>query len=162
MNIKTRHKYFFISLIVAVVLASDAGAVFAEEKDSGSDKSSGGVKTWSFDYNKDYHSEAEFTGRFKLRDDDTINPYLVTGGKLDWDTLPTQAGKDPTIKDIYRYDVGVNLGAGLGWNISKGFTVFAEPSLKYRVYEGVINPSVDKKTGEKTDGNLKFGIHYGF
>lgn len=58
--------------------------------------------------------------------------------------------------------MGVNFGAGVSWNVSKGVSLYAEPYLKYTIFENDINPSTDSKTGEKIDKNLKFGIHYGF
>jgi hypothetical protein len=150
---KTMKRYIHTILIAAMLLVLNNGAAMAEDKKE---------KVWTVDYQKDYHSKADLTGRFVIKDDDLFKPYLITGGNLQWDTLPKEKGKEPTIKDIYRYDVGVNFGAGVSWNVSKGVSLYAEPFLKYRIFEDDINPSTDSKTGEKIDKNLKFGIHYGF
>ena len=151
MKQKTR-RYIYTILITVMFLVLNTGAAKAEGKKE---------KTWTVDYQKDYHSKADLTGRFVIKDDALFKPYLITGGNLQWDTLPKENGREPTIKDIYRYDVGVNFGAGVSWNVSKGVSLYAEPYLKYTIFENDINPT-DKKTGEKFDQNLKFGIHYGF
>jgi outer membrane protein W len=150
---KTMKRYIYTILITVIFLVLNTGAIKAEEKKQ---------KTWTVDYQKDYHSKADLTGRFVIKDDDLFKPYLITGGNLQWDTMPKEKGKEPTIKDIYRYDVGVNFGAGVSWNVSKGVSLYAEPYLKYTFFENDINLSTGKKDGEKMDQNLKFGIHYGF
>jgi hypothetical protein len=146
-------RYIYTILITVMFIVLNTGAAIAEDKEE---------KTWTVDYQKDYHSKADLTGRFVIKDDNLFKPYLITGGNLQWDTLPKENRKEPTIKDIYRYDVGINFGAGVSWNVSKGISLYAEPFLKYRIFEDDINPPTDSKTGEKIDKNLKFGIHYGF
>ena len=153
MDLKVKNSSLYILLTITAFFAFNIETALAEDKDG---------KTWSIDVQKDYHSTAELTGRFKLYDYDWLMPYLITGGDLNWDTMPKPDEKEPNIKNIYRYDIGLNFGAGFSWNISKGVSLFAEPSLKYKIFEGLVNPTVEKKTDEKMDENLKFGIHYGF
>jgi hypothetical protein len=147
-------RYIYASLILAMFLVLNIGTAKAKDNNE---------KMISLDVTKDYHSTAEVTGRFKLKYNEFLQPYLLTGGNFNWDTLPKPGTKKPGIKDIYRYDLGLNLGAGLSWNVSKGVSLYAEPFLKYTVYEGFLNPSFGKTPGEKkADENLRFGVHYGF
>jgi opacity protein-like surface antigen len=153
MNSIVKKRYICAALIISMFLVLNTGVAKAEDKDE---------KAISLDVTKDYHSTAEVTGRFKLKYNESFQPYLLTGGNFNWDTLEKPGAKKTTIKDIYRYDLGLNLGAGMSWNVSKGVSLYAEPFLKYTVYEGFLNPSFNKTPGEKVDENLRFGLHYGF
>jgi hypothetical protein len=153
MNLMTKKRYVFAALIIALFLLMNTGTAKAEDKHE---------KTVSLDVTKDYHSTAEVTGRFKLKYNDFLQPYLLTGGNLNWDAQQKPGTEKTTFKDIYRYDLGLDLGAGLSWKVSKGVSLYAEPFLKYTVYEGFLNPSFSRAPGEKVDENLRFGLHYGF
>ncbi len=153
MNSIAIKRHAWALLIISMFLVLNTGAAKAEDKDE---------KAISLDVTKDYHSTAEVTGRFKLKYNEYFQPYLLTGGNFNWDTLEKPGAKKTTFKDIYRYDVGLNLGAGMSWNVSKGVSLYAEPFLKYKVYEGYLNPSFSRDPDEKVDENLRFGLHYGF
>jgi opacity protein-like surface antigen len=167
MKLITKKRYIHTILISAMLLVLNIGTAKAEDKDekmfSVDVTEEKDVKLFSADVTNDYHSTAEVTGRFKLKYNEFLQPYLLTGGNFNWDTLQKPGAQKTTIKDIYRYDVGLNLGAGLSWNVSKGVSLYAEPYLKYNVYEGFLNPSLNKGPGEKkADQNLRLGLHYGF
>jgi hypothetical protein len=120
---------------------------------------------WSGGINRDTLSSANYNGRFLLRDDNTLKPYLLTGGYLNWLSAPKIVQSKTTLKDIESYGVGVNVGTGLLWSISDGMSFFAEPSFRYKLYDKKLNSyngSLSDPSPENSEENLKMGIHLGF